>query len=207
LPVTMFTDTMYSTLPSRKKNKAAQIFGTDFGFVRAFPMKKENQAHEALSLLFQWDGVSNVMVMDGSKAQVEGGLRRTLRDTGCHIKQTEPHTQSYNMGEGGVHLFRDDCIIREAYVRSHSSLDILFLEGQVPERKVKGKTVDFSTITEYAWYEWVKLYDTAANFPVSKIQLGRYLGAAICIGPTMARKILKNNRSLIYRTSVRPHPR
>jgi hypothetical protein len=40
LPVTMYTDTMYSTILSRQMNKAAQIFTTDFGFVRAFPMKK-----------------------------------------------------------------------------------------------------------------------------------------------------------------------
>jgi hypothetical protein len=39
---------------------------------------------------------------------------------------------------------------------------------------------------------------------VSKIQLGRDLGAAIHIGPAMARKILKNNGSVMYRSSVRP---
>jgi hypothetical protein len=42
------------------------------------------------------------MVMYGAKAQVEGEFRRILRDAGCHINQTEPHTQSSNMGEGGV---------------------------------------------------------------------------------------------------------
>jgi hypothetical protein len=70
LPVTMFTDTMYSTILSRQDNKAAQIFCTDFDFVGSFPMKKESEAHEALSLLFHRDGVPNMMVMDGSKAQV-----------------------------------------------------------------------------------------------------------------------------------------
>jgi hypothetical protein len=35
-------------------------------------MKKEKEAHEALFLLFHSDGVPNVMVMDGAKAQVEG---------------------------------------------------------------------------------------------------------------------------------------
>jgi hypothetical protein len=64
--------------------------------------------------------------------------------------------------------------------------------------------VDISTIAEYAWYEWVKFRDTAAKFPVSKIQLSRDFGAAIDIGAAMARKILKNNRSMMYRTSVRP---
>jgi hypothetical protein len=112
-------------------------------------MKKEKEAHEALSLLFHRDGVPNVMVMDGAKAQV--------------IKQTEPHTQSSNMGEGAVRELKkgvgrqmlrsgcpkrlwDDCIIREDYVRSHTSLDMYGLEGQVPESKIKVETVDISTI-------------------------------------------------------------
>jgi hypothetical protein len=45
LPVTMYTDTMYATILSRQMNKADQIFTTDFGFVRAFPLKKEKEAH------------------------------------------------------------------------------------------------------------------------------------------------------------------
>jgi hypothetical protein len=221
LPFTMYTDTMFSTILSRQKNKAALIFCTDFGFVRAFPLKKEKESHEALSLIFHRDGVHNVMVMDGAKAQVEGEFRRKLRDAGCHTKQTEPHTQSSNMGEGAVRelkkgvgrqmlrsgrpkLFWGDCIIREAYVRSHTSLDIYGLEGQIPENKIKRETVYISTITKYAWYEWVKFRDTAAKLAVSKIQLGRDLGAAIDICPAMMRKILKQNGSVMYRSSVRP---
>jgi hypothetical protein len=95
---TMYTDTMYSTILSRQMIKAAQSLTTDFGFVRAFPLKKEKEAHEALSLLFHRDGVPNIMVMDGAKAQVEGKFRRKLCDAGYHIKHTEPHTQSSNMG-------------------------------------------------------------------------------------------------------------
>jgi hypothetical protein len=161
------------------------------------------------------------MVMDGANAKTESKFRRKMRDAGCHIKQTEPHTHSSNMGEGGVHEFKkgvgrkmlrygcpkqlwDDFTIREAYVRSHTSLDIFGLEGQVPESKAKGETVEISTIAEYDWYEWVKFCDTEAKFPVSKIQLGRDLGATIEIGPAMARKILKNNGRVMYRTSVRP---
>jgi hypothetical protein len=41
----------------------------------------------------------------------------------------------------------DDYIIREAYVRSRTSLDIFSLEVQVPESNVKGKTVEISTIS------------------------------------------------------------
>jgi hypothetical protein len=63
--------------------------------------------------------------------------------------------------------------------------------------------VDISTIAEYDWYGWVKFRDTAARFPVSKIQLGRDLGAVIYILPAMASKILMKNGSVIYRKSVR----
>jgi hypothetical protein len=63
--------------------------------------------------------------------------------------------------------------------------------------------VDISTIAEYACYEWVKFRDTSAKFPVSKIQLGRDLGAAIDIGPATTRKILKRNGMVMYRSSVR----
>jgi hypothetical protein len=161
------------------------------------------------------------MVMDGANAQVEGEFRRKLCGAGCHIKQTESHAQSSNMGEGGVRefkegvgrqmlrsgcpiLFWDDCIIIEAYVRSHTSMDIFGLEGQIPEIKVKGETVDIFTISEYDWYEWVEFRDTAAKLSVSKIQLGRDFGAAIEIGPDMTRKILNQNGIVMYRSSVRP---
>jgi hypothetical protein len=102
LPVTLFTDTIYSTILSRQGNKAAQVFCDGAGWGRAFPMKKDKEAHEALSLLFHRDGVPNVMVMDGAKAQFQGRFRRKLCDAGCNIRQTEPHTQSSSMGEGGV---------------------------------------------------------------------------------------------------------
>jgi hypothetical protein len=67
------------------------------------------------------------------------------------------------MGEGGVRVLKrgvgrqmlrsgcpkglwDDCIVREADMKAYTSLDIFGLEGQVPESKVKGETVDISTI-------------------------------------------------------------
>jgi hypothetical protein len=63
-------------------------------------------------------------------------------------------------------------------VRYNTALDIFGLEGQLPESILKGETTDISTIDEYGWNEWVKYRDTAASFPVSKIQFGRDLGAA-----------------------------
>jgi hypothetical protein len=163
LPVTCFTDTMFSNSKSRQGNKAAQVFCTAHGWTIAFPMAKEKDAHEALSLMFHQDGVPNVMVMDGTKAQIQGDFRRKLREAGCHIKQTKPHTPKTNAAEGSIRELKrgvvrkmvrsgspkrlwDDCLVREAYVRSSTALDIFSLEGQVPATIVKGQTSDISPL-------------------------------------------------------------
>jgi hypothetical protein len=164
---------MYSTILSRQGNKAAQVFCDGAGWGRAFPMNKEKESHEALSLLFHREGVPNLMFMDGAKAQVQGEFRRKLLDAGCHIRKTEHHTQSSNIGEGGVHdlnrgvgrhMLRSCCpkrlwyefLVRQAYVRSNTALDIFGLQGHVPRSRVKGETADISTIAYYGWYQWVK---------------------------------------------------
>jgi hypothetical protein len=97
----------------------------------------------------------------------------------------------------------DDCLVREAYVIPSTSLYIFFLEGQVPETIVKGQTYDIFSLTEYAWYEWVKFRDTGQNYPKSKEWLGRDLRPAIEIGPEILRKVLKINGELMFRVSVR----
>jgi hypothetical protein len=134
LPVTCFTDKMFSNSKSRQGNKAAQVFCTADLWTRYFPMVKEKDAHEALSLIFYRDGVPNVMVMDGANAQIQGGFRRKLREAGCHIKQKYPHTPTSNSAEGSIRELKrgvgrktvrsrapkrlwDEWLVREAYVR------------------------------------------------------------------------------------------
>jgi hypothetical protein len=68
LPVTCFTDTMFSNYNPIQSNKAAQVFCTEDVWTRAFSMSKEKDAHETLSMLFHRDGVPNMMVMDGANA-------------------------------------------------------------------------------------------------------------------------------------------
>jgi hypothetical protein len=74
LPVTCFTDTMFSNSKSIQGNKPSQVFCTANGWTRAFPMAKEKYAHEALSLLFHRECVLNIMVMDGANAQIQGNF-------------------------------------------------------------------------------------------------------------------------------------
>ena len=99
LPVDMFTDTMISKTLSRRGNKCAQIFATADGWTRAYPMERKSQAHEALSLLHQREGVPNIMIMDGSKEQTLGQFCKKCRQAGSHVKQTKAYSQWSNAAE------------------------------------------------------------------------------------------------------------
>ena len=97
----------------------------------------------------------------------------------------------------------DDCLEREAYVRSLTAHDIYRLDGQVPETLVSGETADISPFATFKWYEWVLFRDTSVTYPDDTMVLGRDLGPAIDIGPAMTRKVLKANGKVVYRSTVR----
>jgi hypothetical protein len=82
LPLDCFTDTLISNTKSRRNNIYAQVFATSDGWCRAYPMQKKSQAHEGLSLLFQREGVPNMMVMDGAREQMMGEFRKKCREVG-----------------------------------------------------------------------------------------------------------------------------
>ena len=67
LPHNVFGDTLISGNTSKSRNKYAEVFTTDFRWMRAFPMKSKSEAHKYLSLIFQIDGVLPRVIVDGSK--------------------------------------------------------------------------------------------------------------------------------------------
>ena len=79
----VFTDTLESVVPSKRGNKYAQVFATQFGWTRVFPMAKRSDAHEGLSLMFARDGVPTSLIMDNSKEQTLGEFHRKAREAGC----------------------------------------------------------------------------------------------------------------------------
>ena len=117
-------------------------------------MAKKSLAHEGLSHLFQREGVPNAMIMDNAREQVMGTFRKKCRKVITRIRQTESHTPWSNAAEAafrelkkvvGWQMVRsgapkrlwDDCLEREAYVRSQ-------LGGQVPKAVVSAETADIS---------------------------------------------------------------
>ena len=112
------------------------------------------------------------MVMDGAKEQVMGMFRRKCREAGIWVKQTEPYTPWSNAAEAAIRELKkgigrqmvrsrapkrvwDDCLEREAYVRSLTAHEIYQLDGQVPGTLVSGEIVDISPFAAFKWYEWV----------------------------------------------------
>ena len=124
-------------------------------------MKLKSEAHEALSLLFQWDGMPSTVICDNSKEMVLGEFNRILKEALCHLKQMEPFTpwsneakkEMKNLKKGsGRKLIKsgtpkrlwDDCLELDSYVRSNTAHGIYKLDGEVPEMIMSGKTLDIS---------------------------------------------------------------
>ena len=222
LPHMMFTDTMFAGTKSKRGNKCAQIFATDFGWGRAYPMTSKGLAHESLSVLFAREGVPPVMMMDNAKEQTQGDFRRKCREADCHIKATEPHSPWMNAAETQIRELKrgvtrkklrtqspkklwDHCLELEAYIRSCTAHDLYKLQDEVPETLMKGSTAVISQFCSFDWFEWVMFLDDE-GFPEDKLCLGRYLGPSIDVGCTMTAKILKSNGEYICRSTLRPSP-
>jgi hypothetical protein len=75
--------------------------------------------------------------------------------------------------------------------------------GEVPETIMTGNTTDISHICKFAWFDWVMFRDNIPTFPKDKLVLGRYLGPATDVGSAMTAKILKSNKQVVYRLTLR----
>jgi hypothetical protein len=216
----VFTDTMESSVVSKRGNQYAQVFATPFGWTRVYPMKKKSDAHDGLSLMFARDGVPTCLIMDNSKEQTLGAFRKKAREADCWIKQTEAYSPWSNYTELAIRELKkacarrmvkakvpkrlwDDCLELEAYIRSNTYNGHPMLKGETPETVVSGETADISEFAEHGFYDWVKFRDTLIPFPDDKLVLGRYLGPSTDIGPAMTAKILKSNGHIVHRSTFR----
>ena len=220
LGTTMFSDTMFSETKSLDGHKCAQVFAARNGWTRAYPMNNKSEAHEALSLLFQREGVPHELIVDGALEQIKGRFQRKAREAGCYMKQLEPYTPWANAAESAIRELKrgagrkmlkeqvpkrlwDYALQYEAHVRSLTCHDHFELNGQVPETVVLGETADISLFCEFGFYDWVYFRDTSQPFPEDKEVLGRYLGPAQDVSPARAAVIIKENGQRVIRSTFR----
>ena len=99
LPHSVFSDTSFATTVSRRGNRCAQIFATNFGWSCLFPIKLKSNIHEVLFLFFQQDMVPPAMIYDNAKEMILGKFKRKLKKVSCHLRQTEPFTPWLDVAE------------------------------------------------------------------------------------------------------------
>ena len=95
----VFSDMMFASTVSIRGNRCAQVYATDFGWARAFPMASRSEAHETLSLLFVRDGVPPDCICDNAKEMLQCKFYQKLKEAECHLKQLEPYTPWSNAVE------------------------------------------------------------------------------------------------------------
>ena len=185
-------------------------------------MARKSDCHEALSLLFQRDGVPPRMICDGASEMTGRKSRfyQKLKDAHCHLRETEPYSPWQNSAEREIRELKkgsgrksvasdspirlwDHCLELESFIRSHTAHDIFKLDGRVPETIVSGETADISPFCEFGWWDWVMFRDNGVAFPEDKMVLGKYLGPSIDVGPAMTAKIMKANGEVVDRSTLR----
>ena len=90
---------MIANTVSRRDNKCAQVYATDFGWAMAFPMASRSKAHETLLLLFVRYGVTPTCICNNAKEMIECKFHQKLKEDACHLKQLESYTPWSNAAE------------------------------------------------------------------------------------------------------------
>ncbi|KAL7474686.1 hypothetical protein ACHAW6_000648 [Cyclotella cf. meneghiniana] len=165
MPCNLYCDTLFCPkVPSARGYTMVQIFTTDFGWSRSYPMSHKSQAHDALGLLLAWEGVPPKMIVDGAKEmKLESlpGNARKLHAT-CRAPSLILHglTPSSELKKGTARKLTWSGAPRQlwcfalkykSYVHSHTAHDIFQLDAHAPKTAVSGETADISPFCELAF--------------------------------------------------------
>ena len=82
----VFSDMMFVSAVSRKGNRCAQVYATDFGWASAFPMVSRSEAHEPYHCCLL--GIKSHQLV----YVVQEKFYQSLKDAACYLKQLEPYT-------------------------------------------------------------------------------------------------------------------
>ena len=83
----VFSDMMFASTVSRRGNRCAQVYATEFGWARVFQMASRSEACKTLLLLFVRDGVPPTCICDNAKEMIQGKFHQKLNEAACHLKQ------------------------------------------------------------------------------------------------------------------------
>ena len=133
------------------------------------PMRKNSEAYETLSMVFDRDSVPPHMIVDKSKEESLGEFKRKCLKSNCYLGNSEPYSpckiaaercikelkkaSSRNLiSNGSPKVLWDHCIELMALIRSHTAHTAYELQGEVPETIMTRQTADITNICEYDCY-------------------------------------------------------
>ena len=169
------SDTFFSNVKSLLQNTCAQLFVTDFGYLKFSPMKQKSEAGFALKELIQDVGIPKHLHTDGAKELTLGTWKQICKETGIQTTQTEAHSQWQSRTEIEIrelkrHVRRltsrsqtptvlwDFCCQYVVELRNRIACLLLQLHGHTPYKMITGNTPDISKFLEFTWYQPVWYY-------------------------------------------------
>ena len=212
------SDTFMSNVVSTRGNRYIQLFANRGNYVRAYPMQRKGQAHEALDKFFLEVGLPGSLLTDGAKELTKSTWGKLCTKNKVPQRTTEPHCPWQNFAEpnGGAikravrYLLRktntpvrlwDYCWEYYCGLKRITVTPNLHLEGLTPHQKIHGTAPNITEYIQYTWYEWIWYSDLDSD---DDEDLGRWLGPAFHAGVGHTSYILKRNGEVITRSSLRP---
>ena len=80
---------MESCVISKRGNKYAQVYCTQYGWICCHPITVNSEAHESLSLICKQDGVPTKNGVDNPTEQPLFLFAKKFREADCHLTSTE----------------------------------------------------------------------------------------------------------------------
>ena len=87
--------------------KYVQVYATEFGWIRADPMKSERGIAHSLKSMFKEIGVPSKLIADGARAQVKGKARELCDQANCDIIELEKNTPASNRAERYIQILKE----------------------------------------------------------------------------------------------------
>ena len=111
------------------------------------------------------------IICDNAKEMNLGEFNRKLKEASCHLRQVEQFTPWLNAAKREIKEPKkgssrkciksgipkrplDDYLELESYIRSNMAHGIYKLNGEVPDMKMSGETLNISQFCEFEWFEW-----------------------------------------------------
>jgi hypothetical protein len=148
--------------------------------------------HETLVLFRSRYVIPESLISYGAKAYTGGEYCKKATQAGMFCKVTDLYSPWHNCAESEIRDVKrlaskwtvksqrprrlwDYVIELASIVCLHLALDLYKINGQVPETIMLRQTADILFFCIFAWYDWVYYNEQNAEFPASKMTLGRNL--------------------------------